>query len=476
MKEKTKIMDQSSNFNLSEYYKELESIPNKHRLPLFGRLMLHCLASLSKQNRTDMQRYHFYLVLTELFNPFNATIGKISEHRNIGGDWDKMIDVGEGFDEASIHITVAEVYDMLKSLPLNNVSYLFQKIEISQLDYEKLLDSLTTNNKNAFTEIICRNEGAINILKRFYYNYEPIYQHAKGRKHCANKSRKKVREAFDELHWDQGVSKEFKDFMEYGREISAAPTKASPPPLLAMLKMFEQQLLDYLYHKDEYNLTEQNIIEKIVKQPKYINRYNRIYSKYLKIKQTESILDNKKNALSNKKLALPNKEAVLTDEEFTLPNNYFELSFDGDACISLGDIGDHIKQRGVENFKNFIDYVASKGYIDNDTTTKENFAYRLTGRLKPTILQDKIQWKENNSCLYYIVKFCYKGNGRTGLRNNSDKKTITSKYQRIKFFFDNYEASINGSQQADYADEEFTNKVAFFFPKEKKASATILRK
>lgn len=86
-----------------------------------------------------------------------------------------MIDVQEGFDDASIYITVTEVYDMLKSLPLNNVSYLFQKTEISQLDYEKLLDSFTTNNKNAFTEIICRNEYAINILKRFYYNYKFKY-------------------------------------------------------------------------------------------------------------------------------------------------------------------------------------------------------------------------------------------------------------------------------------------------------------
>lgn len=461
MKEKTKIMDQFGNFNLSEYYKELESIPNDCKLPLFNRIMLFYFAQLGKQfGEKYMQSYHCILVLTELYIPSCVTIGKIGEYKNIGGHWDKMIDVGEEFDETSIHITVAEVYDMLKSLPLNKASYLFQKIEISQLDYEKLVDSFTTNNKNAFIEIICRNECAINILKRFYYNYESIYQLKKANKYCFNKSRKRLREAFDELHWNRIKSKEIKNYMKYGREMAVAPAKVSSPPLLEILKMFEQQLLDYLYHKDEYNLAEQNIIEKIVKQPKYINRYNRIYSKYLKMKQTESIPDNQKNASLN-------KEAALTDKEFTLPNNYFELSFDGNACISLGDIGDHIKQQGVEKFKKFINYVASKGYIDNDTKTKENFAYRLTGRLRPTILIEKITWKEeiHSSCLFHIVKYFYKGNGRIGKKKG--RKSITGKYERMKLFFDCNDSS-NDSGQASSADKEFVKQVAEFFPKKKK--------
>lgn len=450
MKEETKIMDQFGNFNLSEYYKELESIPSKNRLPLFSRFILHCFASLSKQNRTYMQKYHFYFVLTELFNPFNNTIGRISEYRNIGGCWDRMIDVQEGFDDASIYITVTEVYDMLKSLPLNNVSYLFQKTEISQLDYEKLLDSFTTNNKNAFTEIICRNEYAINILKRFYYNYKFKYQFVKGRKHCSNKSRKRLREAFDELHLDQGESKEIKNFIEYGREMAVAPTKAPLPPLLEILKTFEQRLLSYLYYKDEFNLTEQNIIEKIVKQPKYINRYNRIYSKYLKMKQTESIPDNKKNASPNK--------------EFTLPDNYFELECNLDDRVSVDAFCPLIKTLGVGTFKEFINDIAQEGYIDNDIITKESFAYRLTGICKPENLLEQIEWKKekdpNSHCLFCIVKYFYQGNGRKGPKHPTLPQ---GRYERMQIFF-NCKSSSNYSEDAKRITPKFENQLNSWYP------------
>lgn len=186
--------------------------------------------------------------------------------------------------------------------------------------------------------------------------------------------------------------------------MAVAPTKAPLPPLLEILKTFEQRLLSYLYYKDEFNLTEQNIIEKIVKQPKYINRYNRIYSKYLKMKQTESIPDNKKNASPNK--------------EFTLPDNYFELECNLDDRVSVDAFCPLIKTLGVGTFKEFINDIAQEGYIDNDIITKESFAYRLTGIYKPENLLEQIEWKKekdpNSHCLFCIVKYFYQGNGRKG--------------------------------------------------------------
>ncbi len=87
-------------------------------------------------------------------------------------------------------------------------------------------------------------------------------------------------------------------------------------------------------------------------------------------------------------------------------------------------------------FKDFIEYVAEHGYIENNLETKASFAYRLTGILRPDNLLERIEWKKekdrNSRCLYYLIKFFYSGNGRKDIGSSAFPN---SKYERMKHFF-----------------------------------------
>lgn len=164
---------------------------------------------------------------------------------------------------------------------------------------------------------------------------------------------------------------------------------------------------------------------------------------------------------------LDSDDAHDNNNVFTLPDDYFNQAEDPEGRISLGDIRSIIKDKGTENFKNFIDYLASEGHIKNNLQTKNSLAYRLTGRMKPNNLLDKIKWEKdfNFLKLYYIVKVFYDDNGRIGM-NRNNKTRQTSRYKRMEDFLDFIPVSQNPSSRAESVAEEFKKKMEEFFGRE----------
>ena len=94
-------------------------------------------------------------------------------------------------------------------------------------------------------------------------------------------------------------------------------------------------------------------------------------------------------------------------EVFMLPKDYFlkSVSDRHEEYLSGCQLGTY---SDVEKFMELINYLGDGGYIENNKTTKDLLAYRLTGRLRPEIDGDlpKIAWHGNgahgSSCIYLI--------------------------------------------------------------------------
>ncbi len=136
------------------------------------------------------------------------------------------------------------------------------------------------------------------------------------------------------------------------------------------------------------------------------------------------------------------------DETFTLPDNYFSgispstnrkeyftSTLWGDKCC-------------VEDFVDLINYIADRGFIENNKATKQLLAFRLTGRLRPDGELPKIKWNGKAA----------KGADCIFLLKCTDAKP---KYPKMKEFF---EADFPTKYFANNASVRFMEKPHELFP------------
>ena len=136
------------------------------------------------------------------------------------------------------------------------------------------------------------------------------------------------------------------------------------------------------------------------------------------------------------------------DEIFTLPDNYFSgispstnrkeyftSTLWGDKCC-------------VEDFVDLINYIADRGFIENNKATKQLLAFRLTGRLRPDGELPKIKWNGKAA----------KGADCIFLLKCTDAKP---KYPKMKEFF---EADFPTKYFANNASVRFMEKLHELFP------------
>ena len=131
-------------------------------------------------------------------------------------------------------------------------------------------------------------------------------------------------------------------------------------------------------------------------------------------------------------------------------NGADEVSFD-DLVIFMTDFGpyeehfngihDQIVTKGDKTFKKFVNYLADMGYIDNTSTAKQLFTYRLTGKCRPKQNElPKLHWngKENNRDeeLIYIIRYA--------------TDTTKIKYQKMREFFEG--PNFHTDSPSSYAD------------------------
>lgn len=94
------------------------------------------------------------------------------------------------------------------------------------------------------------------------------------------------------------------------------------------------------------------------------------------------------------------------DQVFSLPDDYFagELCSDSDSYFC--NLTEYVKKKGGKVFEDLINFLAEEGYIEATFETKATLIFRLTG-IGRAELQDKIEWKKDASCLFYIIRYFF---------------------------------------------------------------------
>lgn len=109
------------------------------------------------------------------------------------------------------------------------------------------------------------------------------------------------------------------------------------------------------------------------------------------------------------------------DTEFCLPDDYFSFHNEsGDAKEYFG-LHPEVIKAGVEPFVQLVDYLAEAGYIDASAATKQLFAYRFSGRMRPEKVEP-IEWHGKNGNSYELIYL---------VRNLTER----ANYRKMRSFF-----------------------------------------
>ena len=175
---------------------------------------------------------------------------------------------------------------------------------------------------------------------------------------------------------------------------------------------------------DEFTLKERNLIEPILDHPLAVDLVNWIWEEY---------------------------KASFDDTPFSLPDDFFHSKCAADDTEHL-HIKLSVEDKGAELFTEFINYVAEKGYIEDNPAVKSLFAYRLTGYYRPDGDLPPIVWNGKNGksyeLIYLIRSLCDRGD-----------------YKKMRRFFEGSEwVKEKDSSYAHSADTEFRRKMSELYP------------
>ena len=109
------------------------------------------------------------------------------------------------------------------------------------------------------------------------------------------------------------------------------------------------------------------------------------------------------------------------DTEFCLPDDYFSFHNEADDANEYFGLHPEVIKAGVEPFVQLMDYLAEAGYIDESAATKQLFAYRFSGRMRPEKLET-IEWHGKNGNSYELIYL---------VRNLTER----ANYRKMRSFF-----------------------------------------
>lgn len=464
-----------------EYYIGLKKVIRQNRLTWWLRVWIYLKSNtlyflirhikyINNESKrlwlVTVENFKLMLFVSNVLDPSYKAICKIVRYRNIGNWIDKYANKYE-MEQNKMPLTVSEIYDILKSYPQEHGLRLLQQLPVSTLAYELLVDSFVNDNKNLFIGTIYKYNCSITKLKNFCLNCNPLsYRFLRKDKGSPIQKKQMMgfMSEFSKLQCTLHIGKD--SLTEHITRIAIINPDRGNFPFLNIRHVRKELhflLIFYFIHRKEFDPMEREIVEEIIKQPQYIYFYNKAYRCYKKYYKHEQKHFKTENTIERETNIEP-LNINGNHEEFKLPDNYFELERNANDCISIDDIRDTVKEQGVRKFEAFINYVAKEGYIDNNIHIKENFAYRLTGRLKPEDPMEYIEWKADkdskSNCLYYIVRHFYSGNGRSG---KSDSKMPSSRYQRMGIFFIYHKEITNPTSHAKSANPDFIKEISGFF-------------
>ncbi len=90
------------------------------------------------------------------------------------------------------------------------------------------------------------------------------------------------------------------------------------------------------------------------------------------------------------------------DTEFCLPDDYFSFHNEADDAKEYFGLHPEVIKAGVEPFVQLVNYLAESGYIDSSAATKQLFAYRFSGRMRPEKVEP-IEWHGKNGNSYELI-------------------------------------------------------------------------
>ena len=205
------------------------------------------------------------------------------------------------------------------------------------------------------------------------------------------------------------------------------------------------------------------MIEQLKKRaiPSEIKVYNRLLERidsYPELKNAYEDYKSEENSQSDIRLSdeSNNKEELKVAFQdldiFNSESNFSELKREE----LLSSINSDILEQGEGTFKEFINFLAYSGCIDDDDSVKQLMAYRLTGKCRPKGDLEKIPWNPDKlNELAYVIR-------------HSSLKYINGKYKKARDFFEGPKFPANISIIRTYADNaplEFRSKLHELYPK-----------
>ena len=109
------------------------------------------------------------------------------------------------------------------------------------------------------------------------------------------------------------------------------------------------------------------------------------------------------------------------DTEFCLPDDYFSFQNEADDTKEYFGLHPEVIKAGVEPFVQLVDYLAEAGYIDASAATKQLFAYRFSGHMRPEKVEP-IEWHGKNGNSYELIYL---------VRNLTER----ANYRKMRTFF-----------------------------------------
>lgn len=109
------------------------------------------------------------------------------------------------------------------------------------------------------------------------------------------------------------------------------------------------------------------------------------------------------------------------DIEFCLPDDYFSFHNEAGDTKEYFGLSPEVIKAGVEPFVQLVDYLAEVGYIDASAATKQLFAYRFSGRMRPKKVEP-IEWHGKNGNSYELIYL---------VRNLTER----ANYRKMRSFF-----------------------------------------
>lgn len=324
----------------------------------------------------------------EVTGPFDNAIVFVHNNRFLGEEKENIVND----DAEAVFMMPQEMFAIMRKLLRTTVMEFLSVLQIPSSEKAKLLESVVSDDEDGFVSTMERISCDLTPLARlcsycmddsttgaemkgddftYYLDYMASHLHEEdgadnGKMLEAIKRWQPSAEVLDDDDSDEALNRYFSDYRHF----------------------LETDLATNLHYYwdwyDDFTLKERNLIDPILDHPLAKDLIDRIREEYQNPKPKPS-------------------------EPFTLPEDFFDWQHKSSTPKEFFYMDDALKKHGVDTLVAFIDWLADKGYIEDDNEVKALFAYRLTGRCRPEGEElPVIEWHGKNGKPYeliYLVRF-----------------------------------------------------------------------